>query len=110
MLSVGQRLWYVPSQHRWQSASYVTVKKGGRKWAELERGFSRIALDSLYADGGQYSSPGRCYLSKEEHDQEVERQTAWSSLKRRLDAQYRCPDGVDSEDIRKVYSLLFPND
>lgn len=82
-LSVGQKLWYVPRDSREVSQSReVTVTKIGRKWAEIDMGWrgSRIDLEDWRVDGGQYSSPGSCYVSRQAWDDERQRQRAWSSL------------------------------
>ena len=110
MLKVGQQLWYVPSDIRFRKPEFVTVTKVGRKWASLNwRGY-RISIDDLRVDGDAYSSPGQCYLSKEEYDQAMERQSAWKALYDLMRWQSVCPDGVDIADIRQARSLLFPNE
>lgn len=69
-LKVGQKLWFVPSYGRRAKPYEVEVVKVGRKWAYIN-GRRRIHIESLVVDGGDYQSPGCCYLSKEEHEYEV---------------------------------------
>ena len=64
-LKVGQKLWYVPNDGRFESAREYTVKKVGRLFAELPDSRRRIRLDNLEVHVPNYSSPGRCYLSQE---------------------------------------------
>lgn len=103
-LSIGQKLWWVPHQRKWQQPKEVTVLKVGRKWAQLDNN-ERIDLETFIADAGQYSSPGRCYLSQEEYEAKVTIGSAWSNLKRSID--YKSPpDGVTVEDIEAARQLL----
>lgn len=76
-MKVGDKLWYVPG-HRKAGAGYVTVEKVGRLYLTLS---NRLRADkhTLYTD---YSS--RCYLSKEEHDNEIAFRVALSEFRRRV--------------------------
>jgi hypothetical protein len=95
-LSVGQQLWWVSNQ-RWAGPNkYVTVAKVGRKWATLECG-KRIDMQTLVADGGDYSPSGYCVLSKEAHEAECERQRVWQEFHRR--SSHNAPDGLTVEEI-----------
>jgi len=104
MLKVGQKLWYVPRR----SAPYeVEVTKVGRKWATVGEGYraERIDLETWYADGRGYSSPGRCYLSQEDYVTELDLSRLWAHLQREI--QYsRCPGGVTINDIKQAMELL----
>lgn len=68
-LKVGQSVFYVPN-HRYGTPAYVKVQKVGRKWATLDNRV-RIEIESGVADGGEYSSPGAAYLSKDDYLSEV---------------------------------------
>lgn len=92
-LTVGQELWFVPG-HRGGHSHYVTVQKIGRKWAEVGKRL-RIDLETLIADGGDFMSPGTCYLSKEEHEQAVERSARWTRIQRFVRDQYGRPEWAD---------------
>jgi hypothetical protein len=70
-LKIGQELWYVPNNYRRDmkpQGRTVKITKVGRKYAYLDDGRSRIFLDthdqSYEVDGGDYTSPGACYLSE----------------------------------------------
>lgn len=103
-LKVGQKLWWVPSQRYAGSQREVTVEKVGRIWAQLSER-SRIDKQTLIADGGEYMSPGRCYLSKAEYDEHIERVTAWNSFVYTVRYQ-SMPDGVTIADITEAAKLL----
>lgn len=77
-LKVGQQLWFVPRERRSSQPKFVTVTKVGRDWAYVSghRHNSRVSLVSLDIDGGEYASPGRCYLNREEYEQQVAATTA----------------------------------
>ena len=76
-MKVGDKLWFVPG-YRKAGAGYVTIEKVGRLYLTLS---NRLRADkhTLYTD---YSS--KCYLSKEEHDNETAFGVALSELKRRV--------------------------
>lgn len=107
-LTVGQTLWYVPHQ-RYESGrdrgTEVTVIKVGRKWADLNRGIPRISIQTMQADGGQYSSPGRCYLSRDEWLAEITLNAIWRDFASRIGGQSP-PDGVTEDAIRQAAELL----
>lgn len=103
-LQEGQKLWWVYSSNRRGQPREVTVTKVGRKWAQLDNN-CRIDIETLLADGGDYMSPGCCYLSKDIYDSGVALQKAWSEMKR--DIQYAStPEGVTVVDIQAARTLL----
>jgi len=104
MLTVGQELYFVPTRSGTSPYS-VTVKKVGRKWAELNDRH-RIDIETLYADGGKYISPGRCWLSRAEYDAEIDRQAAWKELFVFMQNLYHAPNGVSESSIQMVLELL----
>jgi hypothetical protein len=106
-LKVGQKLWYVPNDSRYESAREYTVKKVGRLFAELADSQRRIRLDNLEVYVPNYSSPGRCYLSQEEYAAEVALGRAWWDFKKRVDEHYRAPKGMTLERIAQAQALLF---
>lgn len=81
-LQPGQKLWYVPEDPRWEKTREVTVAKIGNRWAELGRKDFRADLETLEVDGGKYSSPGRCYLSREAWEEEKLLRAAWREFQR----------------------------
>lgn len=103
-LQVGQQLWYVPNKRPGQPY-FVTVLKVGRKWAEIGHR-RRISIEGLFVDGGQYSSPGRCYLSKEDHEKEVALNSAWARFMEMARYANR-PEGVRLSQIENAARSLF---
>lgn len=109
-LTVGQKLWFVYSDRRRGNSLELTVTKVGRKWASTcSSGWPesyRINIETLRADGGQYTSPGRAYLSREAYEAELAVDTAWRNLKRWMDGAYSPPSGISIVDIASAAALL----
>jgi hypothetical protein len=89
----GQTLWYVP---RHGEPREVTVEKIGRRWATLVDvgGWrpGRMDIKTMWLDDGAgYSSPGRCYLSREAHETAQRISKLWNALARRVS-----PAGIQS--------------
>lgn len=82
----------------------VTVEKVGRKWAIIANGRYRIDIKTLRADGGNYCSPGTCYLGKDAFLEERETNEAWNILRQKIG--YRPPGGVTKVDIQQATQLL----
>ena len=109
MLEVGQTLYYVPSQRHGGDPREVKVTKVGRKWATVQEGVwftEKIDLDTLVADGGVYSSPGQCYLSKTHYEEVLAESEAWKRFRSVIDRTFRAPAGVSLEDINYAYTVL----
>lgn len=110
MLEVGQRLYYVPSNKRMGDPEEVEVTKIGHKWAVVNttskyaREFGRIGKDSLILDGGQHSSPGRCYLSQQDYEYQVACCVEWQDINRRMG--YSPKQGVTLDAILEAKRLL----
>ena len=105
-LSVGQKLIYVPSHVNRRTAPMiyeVEVEKIGIRWAYLKGGFSRIDRNDLYADGGQYSSPGQCYLSREAYETKLRIARLWETFREKT---YRRPMGLDADAILRAAECL----
>jgi hypothetical protein len=111
-LKVGQKLYFVYSDRRRGEPYYLVVKKVGRKWATTSReGWThddyRIDVNTLWADAGHYTSPGRCYISKEDYDEAVTRQVEWDRL-REMVKTYNVPQWMTREKIAQIAKLLDP--
>lgn len=99
-LENGQELWWVTEGSK--RAYVVIVSKVGRKWAQLDNGH-RIDVDTLVADGGEYTSPGRCYLNRELYEQESAVLSEWKRLKDDMHSQ---PKNLSVDDILAARKLL----
>lgn len=104
---VGQQLYWVYDNSRMGSNGFVTVESVGRKWIGIGRR-RRISAETMRHDGGDYSSYGRCYFTKEEHDAIVERGRAWSALQHLMRNTLGIPDHITTEQIRSAIALLEP--
>jgi hypothetical protein len=106
-LIVGQTLWFVYYNSYSNSprpGCEVTITKIGRKWIGLNNGH-RVDKHTLYADGRGYSSPGRCYPSREHHETQVEIRKAWRDFSNSIDPR-NPPDGASLESIAQAIRLL----
>jgi hypothetical protein len=106
-MQVGQQLWWVPAHRHNGDPRHVTITKVARKWVTLDNGY-RIDKDRMVADGGQYSSPGRCYYSKALHEEERERIELWHQLYLLVNRAGRAPSHVSNSDIRSAIARFFP--
>lgn len=109
-LTVGQQLWWVPNHCRHSDKpKFVTVEKVGRKWAQLSSN-DRIDVVTLVADGNGhgYTSPGSCYLTREEYESKLAKNRAWLKLHTFIESRsYRgAPDSVTLENIEAAGKLL----
>ena len=102
---VGQELYWEWSEysHKKNTGEMVTVTKIGRRWMELNNRH-RVDRNTLIADGGQYSPPGRCFLSRAEREAERARDAEWMLLRHKISR--RAPDGVTAEHIAHATRLL----
>lgn len=104
MLTVGQQLWCVPRDKR-RGPYEVTIEKIGRKWATLDEWDTRINIETLSVDGGRDLSQAQCYLSREEWEDEVKINEAYSKLRSAIGYGNPCK-GVTLDDIRRVVDIL----
>lgn len=109
MLTVGQKLWFIPQERYQGDPCEVTVTKVGRQWAAVD-GTSqsyRVDIDSLVMDSKGYGGVGRCYLSREMYESEKRRQTAWDNLQRRMGSwTTRLHPDVTVDDMQAAAKLL----
>ena len=98
MFKVGQKLWFVSSL-RIRADCEVTVEKAGRVWATLD---NRMRCDSSGSvDGGDYSSPGHCYVNREAYELEQSRLNAWSKFKVALQRK-QMPESLTLEALSEI--------
>lgn len=102
-LNVGDVLWFVPTNGRPRN---VIVTKVGRKWAQVGAHVGRIAIESWYMDGGQFTSPGRCHESEQEWRENEEADRAWLALCQSLQLTSRVAHDLSIETIREAADLL----
>ena len=103
-MKVGDKLYFVYSGNCPRPSVVVDVFKVGRVWGHLSNGY-RIDLKTLRADAGQYSSPGRAWNSKVEHDEKVARDKLWL-LFRILVSAVRVDNDLTIEQIVKAADAL----
>lgn len=108
-IKVGDKLWYVANNWgRQQGSQYeVEVVKVGNKWITVSRlNFNnpfRIDSNTLWQDGKGYTSPGRCYLSKKQYDEESYATILFQELRTRI----QLSSGThSSEDILEAAKIL----
>jgi len=106
-LEVGQKLWYVPEDGR-QDQREVKINSVGRKWAKTDY-FLKVDINTLQVDGGQYSYPGKCYLSQEEYDNYMSMKRRWMDISRKIPL-YDLPKGMTQEKIDMISMLIFGGD
>jgi hypothetical protein len=103
-LTPGTKLWFVGSRNS-RTEREVTVLSVGRKWAKLDN-HTRIDIETMWADGGQYSSPGRAFRSKQEYDANVMLDRLWSDFRHHVADFYGKPDGITEGRIRAAAAAL----
>lgn len=110
---VGQTLWFERTLNAAPGTGHdVIVTKVARKWVSLARPnfphhtVYRVPVDCTYADGGEYSSPGRVWATKEEALAHQELRTEWANLRRDLDRYAHPPKGITKEEIARLRALL----
>lgn len=104
---IGQKLWYVPRELRRADPREVTVTKVGRKWADVSGGHGRINVETLEVDGRGYSSPGKCWRSREEYEAYDALCKAWDELRTLLSRHWSPPAGVTLNQVANAKRSLF---
>jgi len=102
---VGDTLWCV-RYHRTRDGYATIVTKVGKRWIYFDNGRSRCDLNGVI-DGGDYSSPGTCYPSKEFFDAECVLKAEWDTFRTKVDRTRSVPNGVTVEQIQQASRLLF---
>ncbi len=104
-LKVGQKLWRVAA--RQGSNEFAEITKIGRKWATIGEGWGaeKVCLKDLYVDGGKYSSPAQCYLSKEAWERGGIVRAKWGEIRRHV-GQYTPPPKVNLDAMNKICEAL----
>jgi hypothetical protein len=101
-IKAGSELYRVYNDSRAGSNGAVSVKSVGSKWITIDgyRG-ERFDKETFRSESGR----SRLYLSKDIHDAETARSSAWQTL-RRLADRTSAPEHVSTDDIKHVIDLL----
>lgn len=102
-LKVDQTLWYVPTFRG--SPHDVQIVKIGRAWATLNRD-GRISIETLRVDGEGYTSPGRCYLSREDYEKRFTIAIACDSFKELIISFRYLSPGMTADNFAAAAALL----
>lgn len=106
--TVGQKLWFVPSDLRSGKPHEIAITRIGRKWLQTDCEQYRLDIVTLRADGGNYSPPGRAYLSREDYESSLALYHAWVEFHDKVsERRWRTPTGVTIERIREASRILF---
>ena len=109
MLTIGQKLWFVPRE-RYNGAPYeVEITKVGRKWAQTigRRSDYRVNVDTLAMDSQGYGIVGQCYTDRDAYEAESQRQLRWDRLKSTLSGwSVKLHRDVTIEDMDAAAKLL----
>lgn len=101
-LKVGQRLYIAPNTHS-HTPCYETITLSiGRRWANIGSN-GRVDLETLLLDGGQYTSPGKAYFSKNEYQEMAAKEAYWLELRNRLPVN---PPAVSMETLKEIAEMI----
>jgi hypothetical protein len=111
--TVGQILYYVPNRSYYQAESRpLKVAKVGRDWVTLENDARFGKRDrKMEIDGGNYASPGRCYLSESDYKESAALVMAWEKLTSDIHTTFRRagpPPHMTVEMIGEIRALIWP--
>jgi hypothetical protein len=103
---VGDTLWfYYDGNNGHRDDKEVTITKVGSCWLYLCNRH-RVDKKTLIADGKGYSSPGKCYLSKKDCDDELALIKEWGLLRRNIGACYNPPKDISLEIVKQAREIL----
>ena len=105
-LKAGDALFVVFSD-TWRNSEIVKISKVGRKWLHLAvyGADYKADIETLRLDGGNYSSPGQCYLSEIDYINHQNRLKVWSEISQ-LVSRRRMPEGMTLERMREILEEL----
>lgn len=105
----GDKLWLVYNE-RYSTPDKgreVTVATVGRKWASLSDSWpTRINIQTMEVDGGNYSSTGKCYASEEAYKTHLNDVAAWKDFWQKVRSHSALPEGVTAEMIQAARKVL----
>lgn len=108
-LVVGQKLWYVSTRNLSSMPSHeLVVKSLGRKWAVCGEGWreKKINLIDLSAHGGDFTSHGRCYLSRKDYEQKCRLEKMWSDTHALFNYKYSKPAHITEQDMIDITAIM----
>jgi hypothetical protein len=103
---VGQKLYFVPDSLSRGNPKWVGIEKVGKKWLWLEHKV-KVDKETLIVDGGEYASPGRCWIDEATYQHYVSLKKTWREFRVSVDRYWNVPDGVTIEQIKQASVLLF---
>ncbi len=112
-LSVGQKLWFAPRDLREapHEVTVVATETHRQEWVRVS-GPTEYSSDlllnvqTLQTDGGRILQPGRCYLTKAEHDRVLELRAAWDGFRDLLMLNGNPPAHLSIEDIAELRAMV----
>lgn len=105
--NIGDKLYFVYSDRRRGEPQEVTITAIGRKWLSIDKSWiPRINKETLFADGGQYTSPGQCYLSKDDYERSALRAQRWDTLRAKISRTWDAPDHLDTPAINEIIRMI----
>ena len=86
---------------------YMPITKIGRKWITAGDGWSAIKFnaETMYLDGGHYTSPGRVYIDEAAYIDSKAVQKAWQDFRSRL--PYQAPEFLTESQILDMAQTVF---
>lgn len=111
---VGQKLWCVMDRNR-RHEFEVEVTKVARKWVSIGKRYGdgpprdcgRFQIDGSHLDGGQWSSPGRVWPSKEAWETYRDLEKAWSDFRMNISRTYHMPEHLTGDDIKRMTDAIY---
>jgi hypothetical protein len=107
-LKPGDKLFFEGS-HNYNGAGTlreVTIASIGRKWINFDGREARADKETLWADGGEYSSSGRYWRSEAEWKDHGERCLVWGRFSKIMYNRLYGTPKASTEAIRQAAALL----
>ena len=107
MKTVGDTLLFVYENNPHKETVVVTIEKVGRKWITVSPSYMpRIDRFTMRADGAGYSSPGRCYDSREAYTNYLDRQLVWSEIVKVVRKPHEAPPYLSLASLQTIMRML----
>jgi hypothetical protein len=103
---VGDTLWlHYECYNGHKDDQEVTITQVGSRWIYLSNRH-RVDKKTLIVDGRGCSSPGKCYLSKKDCDDELALIKEWGLLRRNIGVRYNPPKEISLEIVKQAREIL----